>query len=87
MRPTTQKYVDNSTDNIAIYSTTVLYHSTLSLHWTELYFVSILGRDKGYTIKYNPLPEGVPKGNPEDYIWPYIPSQVPIQSLYNFKNH
>ena len=24
--------------------------------------VSILGRDKGYTVKYNPLPEEVPKG-------------------------
>ena len=24
--------------------------------------VSVLGRDKGYTVKYNPLPEGVPKG-------------------------
>ena len=24
--------------------------------------VSILGRDKGYTVKYTPSPEGVPKG-------------------------
>ena len=24
--------------------------------------VSVLGRDKGYTVKYNPLPEGVPEG-------------------------
>ena len=24
--------------------------------------VSVLGRDKGYTIKYTPLPEGVPEG-------------------------
>ena len=22
----------------------------------------MLGRDKGYTVKYNPLPEGVPEG-------------------------
>ena len=26
------------------------------------YTVSVLGRDKGYTVKYNPLPEGVPEG-------------------------
>ena len=24
--------------------------------------VSVLGPDKGYTVKYNPLPEGVPEG-------------------------
>ena len=24
--------------------------------------VSVLGRDKRYTFKYNPLPEGVPDG-------------------------
>ena len=24
--------------------------------------VSLLGRDEGYTVKYNPLPEGVPEG-------------------------
>ena len=29
-----------------------------SLNWS----VSVLGRDKGYTVKYNPLPEGVPEG-------------------------
>ena len=28
----------------------------------DLQFVSVLGRDKGYTVKYNPLPEGVPEG-------------------------
>ena len=26
------------------------------------YSVSVLGRDEGYTVKYNPLPEGVPEG-------------------------
>ena len=26
------------------------------------YTVSVLGQDKGYTVKYNPLPEGVPEG-------------------------
>ena len=24
--------------------------------------VSVLGQDEGYTVKYNPLPEGVPEG-------------------------
>ena len=24
--------------------------------------LSVLGRDEGYTVKYNPLPEGVPEG-------------------------
>ena len=24
--------------------------------------VSVLGREEGYTVKYTPLPEGVPKG-------------------------
>ena len=27
-----------------------------------LYLVSVLGQDEGYTVKYNPLPEGVPEG-------------------------
>jgi hypothetical protein len=26
------------------------------------YTVSVLGRDEEYTVKYNPLPEGVPEG-------------------------
>ena len=28
----------------------------------EVDIVSVLGRDEGYTVKYNPLPEGVPEG-------------------------
>ena len=27
--------------------------------------VSVLELDSGCTVKYNPLPEGVPEGNPE----------------------
>ena len=27
--------------------------------------VSVLGRDEGYMVKYNPLPEGVPVAKPE----------------------
>ena len=26
------------------------------------HFVSVLGRDEGYTVKYSPPPEGVPQG-------------------------
>ena len=26
------------------------------------YTVSVLGREEGYTVKYNPLPQGVPEG-------------------------
>ena len=29
--------------------------------WSCDYIVSVLGRDEGYTVKYNPLPEGVPE--------------------------
>ena len=25
-------------------------------------YVSVLGRDEGYTVKYSPLPEGTPEG-------------------------
>ena len=28
--------------------------------------ISVLGRDKGYTVKYNPLPEGVPEGKAQE---------------------
>ena len=27
--------------------------------------MSVLGLDEGTTVKYNPLPEGVPEGTPE----------------------
>ena len=30
--------------------------------WENMYIVYVLGRDEGYTVKYNPLPEGVPEG-------------------------
>ena len=29
--------------------------------------VSVLGREEGYTVKYTPLPEGVPKGEAQGY--------------------
>ena len=35
---------------------TVLYIKS-----TTTYILSVLGQDKGYTVKYNPLPEGVPE--------------------------
>ena len=30
-----------------------------------VFTVSVLGREGGYTVKYNPLPEGVPEGTPK----------------------
>ena len=30
-----------------------------------IYPLSVFGQDEGYTIKYNPLPSGVPEGTPE----------------------
>ena len=33
------------------------------------YIVSVLGRDEGYTVKYNPLPEGVPEGEARANSW------------------
>ena len=35
----------------------------------KLCTVSVLGRDKGYTVKYNPLPEGVPEGEARGNSW------------------
>ena len=34
--------------------------SYVDSRWQMKNTVSILGRDEGYTVKYNPLPEGVP---------------------------
>ena len=34
----------------------------IDISLAEKYIVSILGRGEGYTVKYNPLPEGVPEG-------------------------
>ena len=41
------------------------YNFTISITIADktIYFVSVLGPEKGYTIKYNPLPEGVPESN------------------------
>ena len=30
-----------------------------------MYIVSVLGQDKGCTVKFTPSPEGVPKAKPE----------------------
>ena len=32
------------------------------MYYTALYIVSVLGREKGYTVKNTCLPGGVPKG-------------------------
>ena len=38
----------------------ILFHTiTIVL---DRFIVSVLGRDKGYTVKYSPPPEGVPEG-------------------------
>ena len=40
-------------------------NNSLLLAWFEtflIFIVSVLGREEGYTVKYNPLPEGVPEG-------------------------
>ena len=40
-----------------------------SLFSCMIYTVSILGRDKGYKVKYNSLSEGVPKGEARGNSW------------------
>ena len=39
-----------------------LYPRKIGKKGENILNVSVLGRDEGYTVKYNPLPEGVPKG-------------------------
>ena len=34
-----------------------------------IYIVSVLGRDKRYKVKYNPLPEGVPENEARGSSW------------------
>ena len=47
-----------------------------SLHFQSTVFV--LGRDKGYTVKYNPLPEGLKTVYPES---------SPNTDIISFNNH
>ena len=35
----------------------------------RMFTVSVLGRDVGYTVKFNTLPEGVPKGKAQGNYW------------------
>ena len=47
----------------------------------------MLGQYKGYTVKYNPLPEGVPEGIPEGkglYLIVY-PELSPNADIISFK--
>ena len=58
----------------AVFNTQCAIHTVQytvwQLHYTEcntsvaaaIHTVSVLGKDEGYTVKYNPLPEGVPEG-------------------------
>ena len=57
------------------------------LHYT----VSVLGRDEGYTVKYNPFSEGVPEGEAEGipegkglYLTVY-PDSSPNTDIISFK--
>ena len=40
----------------------ILKSSLLTLDSSGRLIVSVLGREKGYTVKYTPSPVGVPKG-------------------------
>ena len=53
---------DNSIPITTVISVTSItcFNSVTSVH-TD-YTVSVLGQDEVYTVKYSPLPEGVPKG-------------------------
>ena len=35
---------------------------SFEVSFTGIDTVSVLGQDKGFPVKYNPLPEGIPKG-------------------------
>ena len=53
------------------------------------YTLSVLGKDKGYTVKYSHLPEGVPKGTVEGkglYLAVHLKSS-PLRTVYYFRNH
>ena len=41
------------------------YHSVVYTLHNVVYTVSVLGWEEGYTVKYTPPSEGVPKGTPE----------------------
>ena len=45
--------------------------------------LSVLGRDKEYTVKYSPRELPKAKG----YIWPYILRQVLIRTVYRFHEY
>ena len=48
--------------------------------------ISVLGQDKGFTVKYNPLPEEVPEGAPEGkglYVTVY-PKLSPNLNIISF---
>ena len=44
--------------------------------------VSVLGRDEGYMVKYNPLPEGVPEG--EGLYLTIYPESSPHTDIISF---
>ena len=38
-------------------------HFSSLMQFVVVNTVSVLGRDEGYTVKYKPLPEGIPKAH------------------------
>ena len=45
------------------------------------HIVSVLGQDEGYTVKYNPLPEGVPEGAARGTLYPELSPNTDIISF------
>ena len=57
---------------------------------TSLYYiVSVLGREKEYTVKYTPLPEGAPEGTPEGkgVYFTVCPESSQVKTVYHFNSH
>ena len=54
-----------------------------TVYVTDLDTVSVLERDKGYTVKYEPLPEGVPEGKAQGNSW----RQWVIWTLYHLNHY
>ena len=65
----------------------LFHYIRTTFHCIALYglTVYILGRDEGYMVKYTPLPEGVPDGNPNRLyliVYPKLsPNTVTKESL------
>ena len=56
-------------------------YSNLNINHIGWNIVSVLGRDEGYTVKYNPSPEGVPEGEARRNSWSLL------RTVYYFNNN